>query len=64
MDISLHLKIRLTILFFSCVLHLLFYLIYKNSDKCKWAVIPSAISITIVNLILIELILGLIWGWL
>lgn len=63
MDLSLHFKVCFTILLFAFLLHIIFYLIYKENDKCKWAVIPSAISITIVNLILIELILCLIWGW-
>lgn len=60
---SLYLQVCLTILFFAFLLHITFQLIYKEFKR-KWAVIPSAISITIVNLILIELILGLIWGWL
>jgi predicted tellurium resistance membrane protein TerC len=63
MDISLHFKVCFTILLFAFIFHIMFQLIYKEF-KQKWAVIPSAISITIVNLILIELILSLIWGWL
>lgn len=63
MGISLHFKICVTVLLFAFLLHIIFQLIYKEF-KQKWAVIPSAINMTIVNLILIELILRLIWGWL
>lgn len=63
MVLSLYLQVCLTILLFAFLLHIMFQLIYKEFKR-KWAVIPSTISITIVNLILIELILGLIWGWL
>ena len=64
MDLSLYLQICFTMTLLFGVIHILFYSMYKSFDKCKWAVIPSAISILIVLLSLLAIILGLIWWWL
>lgn len=55
----MELKVYFTVLLFAVSLHIMFQFIYKEFKR-KRDVIPSVISILVVNLIL----LGLIWGWL